>query len=83
VVLFGSGYNYNDGKLDSGDGVGGQNSLGLYLGALYSASPSIISASPGSVKAVKLVSESSGAIKSVGQAGPPGQRQSWRQLPNQ
>lgn len=70
-----------DGLLNSGDQVGGQNPVGLYLGAVYSASPTVISASLGSVKAVKLVSESSGIIKSVGQAGPPSQRQSWRQLP--
>lgn len=70
-----------DGKLNPGDQVGGQNPVGLYLGAVYSAAPTIISASLGSIKAVKLVSESNGAIKSVGQAGPPNQSQSWRELP--
>lgn len=70
-----------DGKLNSSDQVGGQDPVGLYLGAVYSAAPTIISASLGSIKAVKLVSESSGAIKSVGQAGPPNQSQSWRELP--
>ena len=72
----------NDGKLDSGDQVGGSNPVGLYLGTVYSASPTIISASLGDVKAVKLVSESNGMIKSVGQAGPPNQRESWREIPN-
>ncbi|MGB9429816.1 MAG: PilC/PilY family type IV pilus protein [Gammaproteobacteria bacterium] len=71
-----------DGSLNSGDQVGGQNPVGLYLGAVYSAAPTVISASLGSVKAVKLVSESSGAIKAVGQAGPPSQRQSWREIQN-
>ena len=71
-----------DGKLNSGDQASGQNPVGMYLGAVYSAAPTIISASLGGIKAVKLVSESSGAIKSVGQAGPPNQLQSWRQLPN-
>ncbi|MGH8335729.1 MAG: pilus assembly protein, partial [Gammaproteobacteria bacterium] len=71
-----------DGKLDSGDQVGGANPVGLYLGSVYAAAPTIISASLGSVKAVKLVSESNGAIKKVGQAGPPNQRQSWREIPN-
>ena len=72
----------NDGKLDSGDQVGGSNPVGLYLGTVYSASPTIISASLGDVKAVKLVSESNGMIKSVGQAGSPNQRESWREIPN-
>lgn len=71
-----------DGELNASDQVDGQNPVGLYLGAVYSAAPTVISASLGSVQAVKLVSESSGAIKSVGQAGALGQRESWRQLPN-
>ncbi|MGH8414674.1 MAG: pilus assembly protein, partial [Gammaproteobacteria bacterium] len=70
----------NDGKLDSGDQVGGANPVGLYLGSVYAAAPTIISASLGSIKAVKLVSESNGTIKSVGQHGPPNQRQSWREI---
>ncbi|MGA9851431.1 MAG: PilC/PilY family type IV pilus protein [Gammaproteobacteria bacterium] len=72
----------NDGQLNSGDQVDGQNPVGLYLGAVYSAAPTIISASLGDVKAVKLVSESNGQIKAVGQAGGPQQRQSWREIPN-
>ena len=72
----------NDGQLNSGDQVGGSNPVGLYLGTVYSASPTIISASLGDVHAVKLVSESNGNIKSVGQNGPPSQRQSWREIPN-
>lgn len=72
----------NDGKLDSGDTVGGANPVGLYLGSVFSASPTILSASLGNVKAIKLVSKSNGAIQSIGQAGPPNQRQSWRELPN-
>ena len=72
----------NDGQLNSGDQVSGSNPVGLYLGTVYSASPTIISASLGDVQAVKMVSESNGTIKSVGQAGPPGTRESWREIPN-
>lgn len=72
----------NDGQLNSGDQVGGQNPVGLYLGTVYSASPTIISASLGDLGAVKLVSESNGQIKNVGQAPPPNQRQSWREIPD-
>jgi len=71
-----------DGKLDSGDQVGGQNPVGVYLGAVYAAAPTIISASLGDIQALKLVSESSGAIKSIGQHKSPNQRQSWREIPN-
>jgi len=72
----------NDGKLNSSDQVGGSNPVGLYLGTVYSASPTIISASLGSIKAVKLVSKSNGAIQSIGQAGSPNQRDSWREINN-
>ena len=71
-----------DGMLNSGDQVSGQNPVGLYLGQVYSASPTIISASLGSVHAVKLISQSSGQIQRVGEAGGPKQRQSWREIPN-
>ena len=71
-----------DGQLNSGDQVNGQNPVGLYLGSVYSAAPTIISASLGNIQAVKLVSESSGAIKSIGQHGFSNQRQSWREIPN-
>ncbi len=69
-----------DGKLDSADQVNGQNPVGMYLGQVYSAAPTIISASLGNVGAVKLISESNGQIKSVGQAPGSNQRQSWRDI---
>lgn len=70
-----------DGKLNSNDQVDGNNPVSLYLGSVYAASPTVISASLGPITAVKLVSESSGAIRAVGQAPPGAGLQSWRELP--
>lgn len=73
-----------DGVINSSDQVNGQNPVGLGLGNVYATAPTIISASLGNVRAVKLVTEAGTAgsiIKSVKERGG-GTRTSWRQIQN-
>ncbi|MDE2196867.1 MAG: pilus assembly protein PilY [Gammaproteobacteria bacterium] len=71
----------NDGTLDSKDQTAsGQSPVGLFLGNVYASSPTILSASLGSVKAVKLTTLSTGQIRTVNEAGGNTGRISWWQV---
>lgn len=69
-----------DGVINSNDTVNGQNPVGLGLGNVYATAPTILSASLGNVNAVKLVTLSTGQIKSVLEHGPTPKRKSWWEL---
>lgn len=74
-----------DGSINSGDQVPGvsgpsQNPVGLSMGNVYSAAPTIISANLGSAHAVKLVTRSDQTIKSVQERGGGLTRVGWWQI---
>lgn len=68
-----------DGTLDSNDQVGGLNPVGIGLGQVFASAPAILSASLGSIQAMKLTTLSTGTIKNVGErGGQPGQMSWWQ-----
>lgn len=69
-----------DGKLDSSDQVNGTNPIGLGLGNVFAATPTILANNHGSVQAVKLITLSTGQIKSVYEGGGDSGRVSWWQV---
>ena len=73
-----------DGQINSGDQVtvGGTtyNPVGMGMGTVYSAAPTIISADLGVAHAVKLVTRSDQTIKSVQERGGGPTRVGWWQI---
>lgn len=69
-----------NGKLDSSSQLNGQNPVGLALGNVYAASPTVISASLGPAKRVKLITESNGVVKNVLDRGGGQQRTAWQEI---
>ena len=69
-----------DGKLDSGDQVGGLNPVGIGLGQVFASAPAILSASLGSIQAMKLTTLSTGTIMNVGERGGQSGQRSWWQI---
>ena len=69
-----------DGKLDSNDQVGGLNPVGIGLGQVFASAPAILSASLGSIQAMKLTTLSTGTIMNVGERGGQSGQRSWWQI---
>ena len=66
-----------DHNIDAGDTVAGANPVGLSLGGVYASAPTIRSANFSTGSAVKLITESSGVIKSVVEKGSSKHRTAW------
>ena len=75
-----------DGKITSADTMTsppagtGANPVGLSLGSVYAAAPTIRSANFSTASAVKLITESSGAIKTVIERGATKARTAWWEI---
>ncbi|MDE2235683.1 MAG: pilus assembly protein PilY [Gammaproteobacteria bacterium] len=69
-----------DGKLDSNDQVGGQNPVGIGLGAVFASAPAILSTSEGAIQAMKLTTLSTGKIINTGERGGQPYQKSWWQI---
>jgi type IV pilus assembly protein PilY1 len=70
----------NDGQINSGDQVGGANPVGMSLGSVFAAAPTIRTANLGSVGAIKLITESNDSIQSVGEKGSSKSRTAWWEI---
>jgi hypothetical protein len=70
----------NDGSINSGDQVGGANPVGMSLGSVFAAAPTIRTANLGSVGAIKLITESNDSIQSVGEKGSSKSRTAWWEI---
>jgi type IV pilus assembly protein PilY1 len=70
----------NDGSINSGDQIGGANPVGMSLGSVFAAAPTIRTANLGSVGAIKLITESNDTIQSVGEKGSSKNRTAWWEI---
>jgi type IV pilus assembly protein PilY1 len=70
----------NDGSINSGDQIGGANPVGMSLGSVFAAAPTIRTANLGSVGAIKLITESNDTIQSVGEKGSSKSRTAWWEI---
>jgi type IV pilus assembly protein PilY1 len=69
-----------DGSINSGDSVGGSNPVGMSLGSVFAAAPTIRTANLGSIGAIKLITESNDTIQSVGEKGSSKSRTAWWEI---
>jgi type IV pilus assembly protein PilY1 len=69
-----------DGQINSGDSVAGSNPVGMSLGSVFAAAPTIRTANLGSVGAIKLITESNDTIQSVGEKGTSKSRTAWWEI---
>jgi type IV pilus assembly protein PilY1 len=69
-----------DGQINSGDQIGGANPVGVSLGSVFAAAPTIRTANLGSVGAIKLITESNDTIQSVGEKGSSKNRTAWWEI---
>jgi type IV pilus assembly protein PilY1 len=70
----------NDGSINSSDQIGGANPVGMSLGSVFAAAPTIRTANLGSVGAIKLITESNDTIQSVGEKGSSKSRTAWWEI---
>jgi type IV pilus assembly protein PilY1 len=70
----------NDGQINSSDTIAGANPVGVSLGSVFAAAPTIRTANLGSVGAIKLITESNDSIQSVGEKGSSKSRTAWWEI---
>ncbi|MDP9084392.1 MAG: PilC/PilY family type IV pilus protein [Pseudomonadota bacterium] len=69
-----------DHAITSSDSVGGANPVGLSLGNVFAAAPTIRSANLGTIGAVKLITKSNNTIQSIGEKGSSKSRTAWWEI---
>lgn len=70
----------NDGQINSSDTIGGANPVGMSLGNVFAAAPTIRTANLGSIGAIKLITESNDTIQSIGEKGSSKSRTAWWEI---
>jgi type IV pilus assembly protein PilY1 len=70
----------NSGSINNGDQIGGANPVGMSLGSVFAAAPTIRTANLGSIGAIKLITESNDTIQSVGEKGSSKSRTAWWEI---